>query len=121
MDNQVRFKLTSGLVIKSNEHGLYECDECLQDHVTLTETGSTCAWCKLEHASADDWAKGAIHEKIAPLVSGKRYSVELFDCCVEGDLRGAFVEYDTENDLVVFDFGTIGPKWGKWEAKQIDD
>ena len=72
--------------------------------------------------------------KKTEMVAGQRYLIELRDCCIEGDLHGVFLRWDVDHDDdeptdallaqglnsfagAVFDIGTIGPLWGKWEVK----
>ena len=75
------------------------------------------------------------------LVPGKTYNIELFDCCIEGDIQGTFWHwriYDGKGGVeilaepvfdeelaqhadAVFNIGTIGPGWGKWHPEEIKE
>ena len=52
------------------------------------------------------------------LVPGARYRITIEDCCVEATLVGTFLrtEWDDGEPSYVFDIGTIGPHWGRWET-----
>lgn len=64
---------------------------------------------------------------LADLVVGRKYRVEMDDCCVQGWFAGTLQEVVlNEGDPyeLLFDTGRIGPKWGKWtitETVQIAD
>ena len=60
------------------------------------------------------------------LTPGRRYSISLEDCCIEGQLEGVFLGrvIDVEEGMVTdyrFDFGTLGPDWGKWYTEEVAD
>lgn len=59
---------------------------------------------------------------VCALNPGTRYTLELDDCCVKGELSAVFLRYeldeDGDPDQAVFDIGTIGPMWGQWEATE---
>ncbi len=55
------------------------------------------------------------------LVPGRRYTIHVEDCCVEGDLVGTFLGLGEEENgeffCAVFDFGTLdwsGAVWRIW-------
>lgn len=64
------------------------------------------------------------------LVVGKRYTVTMDDCCIEGRFVGTYlgVRYTPDNparpdvldfaDRAVFDVGEIGPDWGQWSVSE---
>lgn len=66
---------------------------------------------------------------VGEMQPGKRYLVELDDCCVEGHFTDVFVRYEppleagedprTSISDAVFERGKIGPLWGKWKVTEI--
>lgn len=61
------------------------------------------------------------------LVAGKEYQINFDDCCVQGYFRGKFTEllYDEIEvdflDKIRFDTGEIGPNWGNWTIKEVEN
>jgi len=67
-----------------------------------------------------------VEVKLEELEIGKRYQIDFDDCCVQGELVGAFLGWDSsldgEDDSLVyhrakFDFGEIGG-WA-WKASLL--
>jgi hypothetical protein len=62
--------------------------------------------------------------EVTKLVPGNRYRIEMDDCCIQAIVTGVFERYeldeDQEPDVAVFDFGTVEPMWGQWEAFDVE-
>lgn len=62
------------------------------------------------------------------LAPGQLYTITFEDCCVEGNFKAIFLEWDFGDDAehdydyadAIFDIGKIGPGWGRWNAKLIE-
>ena len=65
------------------------------------------------------------------LQPGRRYRVQLNDCCIKGGFTAQFVKYEFEKEDAednappfwadtLWDNGvTLGPLWGLWDAEEV--
>ena len=64
------------------------------------------------------------------MVPGRKYKITLADYCIQGEIYGRFVRWETYISVInngtiwdraIFDIGEIGPDGGGWWVREVDD
>jgi hypothetical protein len=100
--------------------------ECRTCRATVYRVNMTGVW---YHANTPGEQHDPIPVRVVnpdECVPGRRYEIELDDCCIQGELEATFVEFvlyeppDAPDPCGLrFDIGTLEPMWGSFTLREL--